>query len=46
MRDRWSAGRRAMSVPLKPMRPADGLRSPDNRLISVDLPAPFGPTSA
>src|SRR5829696_1806155 len=28
------------------MEPADGLSSPERRLISVDLPAPFGPITA
>src|SRR5437763_16005733 len=28
------------------MLPEDGRRSPERRLISVDLPAPLGPTTA
>src|SRR5689334_25147352 len=35
-----------MSCAPRRMVPLDGRRSPDSRLISVDLPAPFGPMTA
>ena len=42
---RW-AGRPSMRVPPKVMRPARGVMSPEMVFISVDLPAPFGPSTA
>src|SRR5579863_1050404 len=38
--------RPAISCPSKTTRPDDGGRSPDSKLMSVDLPAPLGPITA
>src|SRR5690606_31315972 len=45
-RARRNTGAPVMSVPLRTMRPALGLRSPVSRLNRVVLPAPFGPRTA
>ena len=48
MPSRASAGTalRDMSWPMTSMRPESGMNSPDSSWNSVDLPAPFGPSSA
>ena len=45
MRARISSGRSATSRPSTVMRPLSGLTKPSSVLISVLLPAPFGPSS-
>ena len=45
-RTRAAAGACVMSLPSSRMRPESGLSCPVIRLISVVLPAPFGPISA
>src|SRR5436190_8329513 len=46
LRARAGAGSRVMSSPAKRMRPASGCSIPESWLISVVLPAPFGPITA
>ena len=36
----------SVRTPLRSIRPASGLMTPTTPLNSVDLPAPFGPTTA
>src|SRR5919109_1083595 len=46
LRARRGAGRLVTSSPAKTMRPASGTRLPASWLMSVVLPAPFGPMMA
>src|SRR3979411_2570699 len=41
-----AGGHGVMSSPRRSTAPAEALSSPDNRLTSVDLPAPLGPMMA
>src|ERR1051325_3180672 len=45
-RTRWCGARPVMSRPSRKIAPAVGRSTPVRRLISVVLPAPFGPISA
>src|SRR6185295_9812029 len=44
--ERAGAGKRVMSSPANRMRPESGCSIPESWLISVVLPAPFGPITA